>query len=89
MHICILWYLVFRILDQDPKAMMSTIVRPMIVTFVALGIGGTILFFTSGTFWIVTSILAVSSAYIGLMYIVAKDDLVQTIRHVKHAIAWR
>jgi O-antigen/teichoic acid export membrane protein len=87
MHMCILWYIVFRILGQDPKAMITAIARPMIVTFVALGISGTILFFTSGTFWTVISVLAVASAYIGLMYVVARDDLVQTIRHVKHAIA--
>jgi O-antigen/teichoic acid export membrane protein len=86
-HICILWYVIFRILGQDPKTMIATIARPMMVTFVALGIGGIILFLTSGTFWNVIAVLAVSSAYIGLMYVVARDDLVQTIRHVKHAIA--
>jgi O-antigen ligase len=88
MHICILWSIVFRVFGQNPRAMISTIVRPMIATFVALGIGGTIIFFTSGMFWTVTSVLAVSSTYVGLMYVVARDDLVQTIRHVKHAIAW-
>jgi len=86
MHMCILWYMVFRILGQDPMAMITAIARPMIATFVALGISGTILLFTSGTFWNVISILAVTSAYMGLMYVVARDDLVQTIRHIKHAI---
>ena len=86
LHICILWSVVFRIFGQNPKAMITIIARPLIVTFVALGIGETILFFTSGAFWTLASVLAVASAYIGLMYVVARDDLVQTVRHVKHAI---
>ena len=85
-HICILWFIVFRIFGRDPKQIFNTIARPLIATLIALAIGGGILYFASGTFWAVITVIAVSSAYIGVMYVVARDDIVQTIRHVKHAV---
>jgi lipopolysaccharide exporter len=85
-HICILWFIVLRIFGQSPKAMIAAISRPLIAAFVGLGIGTAILFFTSGTFWTVAAILAVTPAYVALMYLTARDDLLQTLKYVKHAI---
>ncbi len=85
-HICILWFIVFRIFGQNPKAMIAAIARPLIAALVALGIGTAILFFTSGTFSDVAAVLAVASAYLALMYLAARNDLLQTLRYIKHAI---
>ena len=85
-HICILWFIVLRIFGQSPKAMMAAIARPLIAAFVGLGIGTAILFFTSGTFWTVVAVLAVTPAYVALIYLTARNDLLQTLAYIKHAI---
>jgi O-antigen/teichoic acid export membrane protein len=85
-HICILWFIVLRIFGQSPKVMIAVIARPLTAAFVGLGIGTAILFFTSGTFWTVAAILAVTPAYVAFMYLTARNDLLQALRYVKHAI---
>ena len=66
--------------------MIAAIARPLIAALVALGIGTTILFFTSGSLWEVVAVLAVASTYAVLMYLTARNDLLQTLRYIKHAI---
>jgi lipopolysaccharide exporter len=86
-HICILWFIVLRIFGQSPDAMIAAIARPLIAAFVGLGIGAVILFFTSGTFWTVVAVLAVTPVYFALMYLTARNDLLQTLEYIKHAIS--
>ena len=85
-HICILWFVVFRIFQQNLKTMIDAIARPLAATLIALGIGAGIQLATSGTFWTLVAVLVVTSTYIGLMYLVARNDLLQTFRYAKHAI---
>jgi len=84
-HICIFWFLVFRIFGRDPRAMINAIARPLFASLTALAFGWLVLLLTSGMLWTVASVLVVASSYIALMYLVARDDLIQTIGHVKHA----
>lgn len=88
-NICILWFVVFRIFQQNFKTMIIAIARPLIAALAALGIGGAILFVASGTFWTLAAILVVTSAYVSFMYLAARNDLVQTLRYAAHAVGLR
>jgi PST family polysaccharide transporter/lipopolysaccharide exporter len=85
-HICILWFIVFRTFHQSLKTMLVVIARPLIAAILALGIGTAILYASSGTLWTLVAVLAATSAYLILMYLSAKSDLLQTFGYVKHAL---
>jgi len=85
LHTCILWFIVLRIFQQSPKILIASIARPLIAASIALVIGMMIAFATSGIFWDLAALLIVTSAYLGLMYLIARKDLLQTLRYVGHA----
>lgn len=85
-HMCILWFIVLRIFGQGPNAMIAAIARPLIAAFIGLGIGTVMLFLTTGILLAAVSVLAATSAYVAFMYLTAGNDLLQTLRYIKHAI---
>ena len=85
-HMCVLWFIVLRIFGEGPRALVVAIARPMIAALVALGIGTAVLYFTTGWFWTAVAILAVAPIYLGLMYLTAKNDIVQALGYIRHAV---